>query len=189
MVWGIPSLLPRDHEDTTLLNANIPILNPLFRINYPEWMSPQSVIKMPGDWYAEPWCYNIFTPCEPGFEISRYRVILNVDMTGGTIEKTVGFELVTGTKTDVDDFVESYHICHNQLIMCWSEGSVVKTYASRLSSNDSIYTGLIIKEQTGFIEDTLEMSLCPCSARLCLLSGYGSEVYIYDYRSPLCSNV
>lgn len=76
--------------------------------------------------------------------------------------------------------------------MCWSEDSVVKTYTSRLSSHDSIYPGrqmpLIIKEQTGFMEETLKISLCPCSARLCLLSSYGSEVYIYDFRSPLCPN-
>lgn len=100
-VWNIPPLLPHDREHTTLPHADIPILNPLFRIDYPEWMPPldyESVIQRPGDWYAEPWCYDIVTPSELGFEISRYRVIFNMDMTAGTIKKTAGFELVTGTK-------------------------------------------------------------------------------------------
>ncbi|EDR03795.1 uncharacterized protein LACBIDRAFT_331241 [Laccaria bicolor S238N-H82] len=148
-VWNIPALLPRDHEHTTLPYVDVPIINPLFRIDYPECMPSLddairtgSMIKGFGDWYtaSAPWCYDIVLPSEAGFAISRYLVAFNKDMTGGTIKENACYEFMT--TPDLDFFIEPYRVCDNQLVLSWTEGAwmecIIKTHTSTLSSQDTV---------------------------------------------------
>ena len=195
-MWNIPTLLPHDRDRTTLPYVDVPIINPLFQINYPECMPPfdnalqaEFMIRGPWDWYTEPWCYDIVLPSEAGFAISRYLVAFNKDMTGGTIEKTAQYELMTTPEMDVDDFcIEPYRVCHDQLVMSWTEGSIIKMHTSTLFFQDTVTQRddepLILEE---WKSDYLNISLCPFSSRLCFFSY--DDVYVYDFRSPLCLNV
>ncbi|EDR03794.1 uncharacterized protein LACBIDRAFT_331240 [Laccaria bicolor S238N-H82] len=143
-VWHKPALLPRDRADTTLSYVDVPIIHPLFQIDYPECMPPlddtlqaESSIQGPWDWYStEPWCwcYDTVLQREAGFAISRYLVAFNKDMTGGTIKKTACYELRTTLEKDF--FIEPYRVCHDQLVMSWTERSgIIKIHTSAFSQD------------------------------------------------------
>jgi len=194
-VWSMPALLPRDRERTILPHADISILNPLFQIDYPEGAtilnnnpSLEPIIKGPWSWYTEPWCYDIVSPSKAGLVISRYLAVLNKDMTGGTIEKTASYELMITPGMRINEIViNRYRICHDQLVLCWREDFSLKTYASALSSQETI---ILTPDRLLTLEKEVEaVSLCPFSARLCLLSVGSNEIIVHDFRSPLCSNV
>ena len=192
-MWNIPALLPRDRERTTLPYVDVSIINPLFRIDYSECMPPfddlDSMIQGPWDWYT-PWCYDwcfdVVLRSEAGFAISRYLVAFNKDMTGGTIEKTACYELMT--TPEMDFFIEPYRVCHDQLVMSWTEGSIIKAHTTPLFSQDTVIPRdnepLILEERK---DEHISISLCPFSARLCHF--FYDEVHVCDFRSRLCSNV
>ena len=182
-VWSMPALLPHDLEHTTLSHADIPILNPLFRIDYPAGValldnSPFSgpIIKGPSNWYTEPWCCDIVTPSKAGLVISHYLVVLNKDMTGGTIEKTASYKLMITPGMLVDEiFINCHCICHNQLVLYWGEEFSTKTYVLALSSQETI-----ISTPETFEKEVEAISLCPFSARLCLLCA--DKIIVHDFR-------
>lgn len=143
------------------------------------------------DWYSEPCFCDIVTPSEVSFAISRYLVTLNEDMMEGTIKKTASFEVLT-IDPDEDVSIEPYRICNDQLVMLLLECSAMKTYTSRLSFPygamvHEIYQPLLLGEQIAI--EGYQVSLCPLSTRLCLLSKNQNEVYIHDLCSPLCSGI
>ena len=192
-MWNIPALLPRDREHTPLSYVDVPIIDPLFKIDYPEYMPPfnnalqaESMFQAPWDWYTEPWCYDVVLESEAGFAISRYLVAFNKDMTGGTIEKTACYELMT--TPEMNFFIEPYRVCHDQLVMSWTERCTIKIHTSALFSQDTVtprnHEPLILEEWN---YEHLRISLCPFSARLCIV--FYDEVHVWDFRSPLCSNV
>lgn len=187
-VWSMPALLPHDLEHTTLPHADIPILNPLFRIDYPEGVAlldhTESIIRGPPNWYTEPWCCDIASPSKAGIATSRYLVVLNEDMTGGTIEKTASYELMVTPGMLFYEIFRRYRICHDQLVMCWREDFSIKTHASALSSETTISTPYKLLTLEKEVE---AVSLCPFSARLCLLSA--DEIIVHDLRLPLSSSV
>ena len=187
-MWNIPALLPRDRELTTLSYVDIPI-NPLFQIDYPECMPPfnnalqaESMFQAPWDWYTEPWCYDVVLESEAGFAISRYLLAFNKDMTGGAIEKTACYELMT--TPEMNFFIEPYRVCHDQLVMSWTERCTIKIHTSALFSQDTVtprnYEPLILEEWN---YEHLRISLCPFSARFCIV--FYDEVHVWDFRSPL----
>lgn len=193
-VWSMPALLPHDHEHTTLRpHADIPILNPLFGIDYPGGVAllddnpfSESVIRGPSNWYTEPWCYDIVSPSKAGFAISHYLVVLNEDMTGGTIKKTASYELMITPGMHIDDiFINCYCIYHDQLVLCWGEEFSIKVYAFAFSSQENIISTPDKFLTLGKVVEAV--SLCPFSARHCLLSA--DEIIVHDFRFPLFSSV
>jgi len=188
--------MPHDHEIILPPYNDIPVLTPLFQIDcldpiFPLNMNNSYMFGVRAGWYRETCCYDIVTPSEVGFAISRYLVTLNEDMTGGTIKRTASFEILT-IDPDEDVSLEPYRICNDQLVMLLLEGSAIESYTSRLSfpygaAVREIYQPLVLGEQIEI--EGYQISLCPLSARLCLLSNNQDEVYIYDLRSPLCSGI
>ena len=146
-------------------------------------LQAESMMEGLWDWYTKPWCYDIVLESEAGFEISRYFIAFNKDMTGGTMERTACYELKT--TSEMDSFIESYNICHDQLVMSYIEGYTIKTHTSALFSQDTVIDEPLSLEE--WESEHFNMSLCPFSARLCVFSD--NEVHVYDFRSPLCSNV